>query len=108
MPYKNPDRQRAAKAEHARRRRVAGVEPTRGTLRPLLSGEVRLATAHDALALIELQVNAVLADDELGTAERARLITTLAGVALRAIEAGDLAGRLDALERALGARARAA
>jgi hypothetical protein len=35
----------------------------------------------NALALIESQVNAVLADDELGTGERARLITTLAGVA---------------------------
>jgi hypothetical protein len=108
MPYKNPDRQRAAKAEHARRKRAAGVEPNRGTRRPLLAGELRLATARDVLALIESQVNAVLADDELGTAERARLITTLAGVALRAIEAGDLAGRLEALERALGARARAA
>jgi hypothetical protein len=108
MPYRNPDRQRAAKAEHARRRRAAGVEPNRGTRAPLLSGEVRLATARDALTLIESQVNAVLADDDLGTAERARLITTLAGVALRAIEAGDLAGRLEALERTLSTRGRAA
>jgi hypothetical protein len=80
------------------------VEPNRGTRRPLLTGRLRLATAHDGLALIESQVNAVLADDELGTAERARLITTLAGVALRAIEAGDLAGRVEALERVLGTR----
>jgi hypothetical protein len=105
MPYKNPDRQRAAKAEHARRKRRG---TPRGTLGRLVSGEVRLATARDVLELIESQVAAVLAGDELGTADRARLITTIAGVALRAIEAGDLAARLEALERALGARGKAA
>jgi hypothetical protein len=105
VPYKDPDRQRAAKAEHARRRRAAGVEPSRRTHGPLLSGEARLATAHDVLAVIEGQVAAVLADEELGTAERARVVATLSGVALRAIESGDLAGRLEALERHLQGRA---
>jgi hypothetical protein len=57
MPYKNPDRQRAAKAEHARRKRVGGVEPKRGT--PLVSGEVRLATARDVLDVIEAQWRAL-------------------------------------------------
>ena len=56
MPYKNPDRQRAAQAEHARRKRAAGVEPSRRTLGPLISGEVRLATAKDVLAVIEAQI----------------------------------------------------
>jgi hypothetical protein len=102
MPYKNPDRQRAAKREHARRERAAGVEPKRGT--PLVSGEVRLATARDVLGVIEGQVAAVLADGELGTAERARTAATLCGVALRAIEAADLAARVEAVERALEAR----
>jgi hypothetical protein len=105
MPYKDPERQRLAKAEHARRRRAAGVEPRRGTLDPLLSGDVRLATARDVLTVIEGQIAAVLGDEELGTAERARVIATLSGVALRAIEAGDLAGRLEALERHLQGRA---
>jgi hypothetical protein len=77
MPYKNPDRQRAAQAEHARRMRAAGVEPSRRTLGPLLSGEVRLATAKDVLAVIESQIEAVLDDAELGTAERARTAATL-------------------------------
>jgi hypothetical protein len=72
MPYKNPGRQRAAKREHARRKRAGGVEPKRGT--PLLSGDVRIATARDVLGAIEGQVAAVLADGELGTAERARTI----------------------------------
>jgi hypothetical protein len=104
MPYSNPDRQRAAKAESARRRRAAGVEPSRGTLGPLLDGETRLQTAQDVLAVIEGQVAAVLGDDELGTAERARLIATLSGVALRAIEAGELAARVEALESVLRGR----
>jgi hypothetical protein len=105
MPYKNPDRQRAAKREHARRTRAASVEPTRGTgRRPLVSGEVRLGTARDVLGVIEGQVAAVLADTELGTTERARTAATLCGVALRAIEQADLAARVEALERALEAR----
>jgi hypothetical protein len=103
MPYKNPERQRAAKAEHARRQRAGGVEPKRGT--PLVSGEVRLATARDVLTVIEGQVAAVLGDETLGTAERARVCATLCGVALRAIEGGDLAARIEALERHLEARA---
>jgi hypothetical protein len=106
MPYKNPERQRAAKAEHARRQRAARVEPKRGTRAPLISGELRLATARDVLAVIESQVAAVLADQTLGTAERARTAATLAGVALRAIEAGDLTGRLEALEAHLKGRSR--
>jgi hypothetical protein len=103
MPYKNPDRQRAAKAESARRRRAVGVEPKRGTRTPLVSGEVRIETARDVLGVIEGQVAAVL-DEELGTTERARTIATLAGVALRAIEQADLAARVESLERALEER----
>jgi hypothetical protein len=102
VPYKDPDRQRAAKAEHARRSRRG---TPRGTSGPLVSGDERLETARDVLALIEGQVVAVLGDDELGTAERARTIATLAGLALRAIESGDLAGRLEGLERHLSGRA---
>jgi hypothetical protein len=40
---------------------------------------VRIATARDVLGVIEGQVAAVLGDGELGTAERARTIATLAG-----------------------------
>jgi hypothetical protein len=108
MPYRDPERQRAAKAESARRRRLASVEPSRGTIGPLLSIEVRVATARDVLHVIEGQVAAVLADEQLGTAERARVVSTLAAVALRAIEGGDLEKRLEALERHLQLRGRAA
>jgi hypothetical protein len=102
MPYADPERQRAAKAEHARRSRSG---TPRGTLGPLVSGDERLATARDVLTLIEGQLVAVLADPDLGTTERARTVATLCGLALRAIESGDLAGRLEALERHLSGRA---
>jgi hypothetical protein len=104
MPYKDPQRQRAAKAESARRRRAVGVEPMRGTRTPLVSSEVRLVTARDVLSAIECELGAVVGDGELGTAERARTVATLCGVALRAIEQAELAGRVEALERALEAR----
>jgi hypothetical protein len=94
----NPDRQWAAKREHARRARAAGVERKRGT--PLVSGEMRLATTGDVLGVIEGQVAAVLADTELGTTERARTIATLVGIALRAIEqAESLRMRLETTNR---------
>jgi hypothetical protein len=73
-------------------------------LGPLVSGEVRVTTAKDVLAVIESQIGEVLADGELGTAERARTAATLCSVALRAIEQADLAARVEALERALEAR----
>ena len=101
MPYADQDRQRAAKAEHARRKRASGMEPNRGTVSKLVSQEIKLRTAADVLAVIAGQVAAVLADGELGTAERARTIATLAGVSLRAIEAGDLAERLESVENIL-------
>jgi hypothetical protein len=102
MPYSDPARQRAAKAEHARRKRAAHVEPKRGTLRPLLDEPTRLRSAEDVLAVIEGQVAAVVEDEVLGTAERARTVATLAGVALRAVEAANLAARIEAIEAVLG------
>lgn len=103
MPYADPTRQRAAKAEHARRSRAAGVEPRRGTVAPLLSHDMRLSTAADVLAVVADQVAAVLADENVATVERARTVATLSGVALRAIEAADLVARVEAVELALAA-----
>ena len=103
MPYADPDMQRAANREHMRRRRVSGTR--RGTLGPLLPEDQRVRRAADVLALLESQIVAVLDDEDLRTAERARLSATLASVALRAIEAADVAGRVEALESVLSARA---
>jgi hypothetical protein len=80
------------------------LEPKRGTRTPLVSSEVRLETARDVLSAIERELGEVVGDGELGTAERARTVATLCGVALRAIEQAELAGRVEALERALEAR----
>jgi hypothetical protein len=57
------------------------------------------------LSLLDEQVQAVRADETAGALERGRSIGYLAGVSLRAAEAGQLAARLEALERALMARA---
>jgi hypothetical protein len=56
------------------------------------------------LALLEEQVAAVRADAEAGTLETARTVGYLAGIALRAIEAGNLAARIEMLEAVLKQR----
>jgi hypothetical protein len=64
----------------------------------------RLQTAQDVIDLLQEQVALVRADEDAGTLEKARTVGFLAGVALRAIEAGNLAARLEALELALKQR----
>jgi hypothetical protein len=64
----------------------------------------RLQTAQDVIDILQEQVEAVRADLEASTLEKARLIGQLAGIALKAIEAGDLASRLEALEAILKER----
>jgi hypothetical protein len=64
----------------------------------------RLQSAQDVIDLLQEQVAAVRADRDAGTLEKARAIGFLASVALRAIEAGTLAARLEALEMALKTR----
>ena len=60
-----------------------------------------MRTARDVLELLEQQVDAVRKDAAAGTLEKARTIGYLAGISLRAIEAGDLAVRLEAVESVL-------
>jgi hypothetical protein len=57
--------------------------------------------------LLSDQIEAVRLENTAGTLERARTIGFLAGVALKAIEAGNLAARLEALESVLKARSAA-
>jgi hypothetical protein len=64
----------------------------------------RLQTAADALALLAQQVAAVQADPLVPTVDRARCIAYLIGVSLKAIEAGDSAARLEAVEAVLKLR----
>ncbi len=64
----------------------------------------RLRTPADLLAVLQHQIEAVRLDPEAGTLEKARVIGVLAGVALKAIEVGNLAARVEMLEAVLKQR----
>ena len=102
MPFTNPDRARDYQREYRRTRRAGDACTTPCTTR--LPLEFRLRTAADVLDLLEEQVDAVVKDTESTALEKARCIGFLAGVTLRAIEAGDLAARLEAMEAVLKTR----
>jgi len=104
MPYKNPEKQRAAVREAQRRRRAGERKARRETLPEL--AELRYQTARDVLELLSSQVQAVESDADLGTVERARCIGYLAGLLLRAVEQGDLEDRLAQLEETVLANRR--
>ena len=98
MPYANSDKNREYQREHKRLSRAGDCRTPCTTLLP---GEFRLRTARDVLELLEQQVDAVRKDAAAGTLEKARTVGYLAGISLRAIEAGDLAVRLEAVESVL-------
>ncbi|AWM39988.1 hypothetical protein GobsT_16110 [Gemmata obscuriglobus] len=103
MPFSSPDRARDYQREYRRTRRAGDTCTTPRT--SAIPITFRLQTAQDVIDLLEEQVTAVRADAEAGTLEKARAVGFLAGVALRAIEAGNVAARLEALEAALKHRA---
>lgn len=105
MPFSNPERARSYQREYRRTRRAGDVCTTPGTS-PIPTA-FRLQTAQDVLYLLEEQVELVRAAPEASALEKARAVGFLAGVALRAIEAGNVAARLEALEAALKHRAEA-
>ena len=101
MPYSDPERQRDYQREYGRLRRAGDAQTPGQTTIPL---PFRLKTAADVLKLVEEQVAAVRGEPNAGTLEKARCVGYLAGIALKAIEAGDLAARLEAVESVLKAR----
>jgi hypothetical protein len=101
MPYRNPQQRAQYQRDYKRIQRAGGCQTPGQTLVPL---PFRLRTAADVLALLAEQVQAVRDEPEAGTLEKARCIGYLSGVALKAIEAGDLAARLEAVEAVLKAR----
>ncbi len=101
MPYRDPEQRAQYQRDYKRMQRAGGCQTPGQTLVPL---PFRLKTAADVLALLAEQVQAVRDEPEAGTLEKARCIGYLCGVALKAIEAGDLAARLEALESVLKAR----
>jgi hypothetical protein len=102
MPYADPDKARDYQREYRRLRRAGGDCTTPGTTPVPL--HFRLQTAQDVIDLLAEQVAAVRADTKAGALEKARAVGYLAGIALRAIEAGNLAARLEALEAVLKQR----
>jgi len=104
MPYADPEQRRAYQREYKRGERAGASNPASTPRLTLLRSDFRLAAAQDVLSLLEEQVAAVRAAEDVGVLERARCIGYLAGVCLRAIETGQLAARLEALERALSGR----
>ena len=102
MPYVDPERGRQYQRAYRRTRRAGDSCTTPCTT--LLPLEFRLRTAADVLDLLEEQVDAVVKDADSTALEKARCIGFLCGVTLRAIEAGDLAARLEAVEAVLKAR----
>jgi hypothetical protein len=101
MPIADPEKSRTYQREYKRLARAGSCQTPGQTQVP---AEFRLQTASDVLAMLGEQSEAVLNDAELGTVERARTIGYLAGTLLKAIELGNLAGRLEALEAALKTR----
>ena len=100
MPFADPEKRRQYDAEFKRKARAAEPCPTRLTL-PV---EFRAKTAADVLALLNEQLQTLRNDASLGSVERAKAVGYLAGISLRAIEAGDVAARLEALEWILKSR----
>jgi hypothetical protein len=102
MPFADADRAKSYQREYRRTRR-AGDHRTTPCTSPLPL-PFRLQTAQDVIDLLQEQVALVRADEDANALEKARTVGFLAGVALRAIEAGNLAARLEALELALKSR----
>ena len=89
---------RLERLAHSRR-----LRPSAEDSRPLAL-PFRLKTASDLLTLVEEQITAVRVDQEAGALERACVVGFLTGIALKAIEAGNLQARLDMLEAVLNLR----
>ena len=100
MPFADAEKRREYDADDKRKAWAAEPCPTRLSL-PV---EFRAKTAADVLGLLNEQLDTVRQDASLGSVERAKAVGYLAGIMLRAIEAGDVAARLEALETILKSR----
>ena len=100
MPFADAEKRREYDRGHKRQSRAAEPCPTR----PTLPVEFRAQTAADVLALLNEQLDTLRQDASLGSVERAKAVGSLAGIALRAIDAGDVAARVEALESILKSR----
>lgn len=111
-----PHRDKADKSARQRERRAEGrIDAAGGTgepgeppasaeLVPLVVTPLPLGTPADALAILAEQVNAVRADQRAPAQIRGRTVAYLVSVALNAMQARDLAARVEAIERVLRLR----
>jgi len=107
MPYADRSRQRAASRESARRRRAA-----RRAMAEVAAGATRsrVEPSHQPGGLSPAALSEILAQEiaivresmPCGSHERPRIVAQLAAVALRVYEVGDLAARVEMLERTFG------
>ncbi len=101
MPFRDRERARDYQRSYRREQCAAGCTAGSTSRVPL---DFRLQTAQDVIDLIEEQVEAVRNEQEADTLAKARTIGYLAAVALKAIECGNVAARLEALEAVLKQR----
>ncbi len=104
MPYKDPERHREYDRERRRLERAGASHPSPTLVLP----EIRLRVAADALALLERAVGLVESDAKARPIEKGRALGYLASVALRAVEASQLATQLEEIKAVLGDRQAAA
>jgi hypothetical protein len=102
MPFADASKARDYQREYRRTRRAGDRCTTPGTTPIPLP--FRLKTTADVLQLLEEQVEAVRAEPGAGALEKARTIGYLAGITLKAIDAGNLAARIEMLEAVLKQR----
>lgn len=97
MPYKDPERRRAAQREYARGRRNSSPRRPRPELATL-----RLETAQDAVATLRAELERIMqlctGKDPHEVMARARTVSGMLVVFLRAVEVAELLPRLEALE----------
>ncbi len=97
MPYSDPAKARQYQKKYRQQQRAGGKGCTARTSVDIPPA-ARVRTAADVLRLLEEAVNDVRADADAKALEKARCIAYVSGVVLRAIEVGDLAARVEALE----------
>src|SRR6476659_5337211 len=102
MPYSDPNRARQYQRDYRRTRRSGDRCTT--PVHPIIPIPFRLQTAQDVIDLLQEQVAVVRAETNAGTLEKARTVGYLAAIALKAIETGHLAARIEMLESVLKLR----
>jgi predicted ABC-type ATPase len=100
VPYRDLETRRTYAREYRRLRRAGDDCST--PVNPQTPVALRLQTSQDVKDLVQGQVAAVLAS-KADIITKARTVGYLASIQLRAIECGDLAARLEAVEHRLSA-----